>query len=56
MAYTRLDLRTIIRRELLDTSGTPYWPDAQIHDNLIAAFGAYTLLFPNPLSNMGTRE
>ena len=47
MAYTRLDLRTLVRRELSDTGAPPFWSDAQLHDDLQAAFQAYSQYFPS---------
>lgn len=54
MAYTRADLRGIIRRELMDTGSPPLWSDQQIHDDLQAAFAAYTLVFPGPITATST--
>lgn len=48
MALTRLDLRNLCRRELQDTGSPSWWLDAQINDDLIAAFGEYSTWFPNP--------
>lgn len=47
MAYTRLDLRNLVRRELSDTGAPPFWSDAQLNDDLQAAFQAYSQYFPN---------
>ncbi len=47
MGYTRLDLRNLVRRELQDTGSPPLWSDAQLNDNLQAAFQAYSQFFPN---------
>ncbi|MHB8644865.1 MAG: hypothetical protein ACYDAR_03625 [Thermomicrobiales bacterium] len=47
MAYTRLDLRNLVRRELADTGSPPLWSDAQLNDDLQAAFQAYAQYFPN---------
>ena len=47
MTYTRLDLRNLVRRELGDTGGTPYWSDSQLNDDLAAGFAAYAQFFPN---------
>src|SRR5947208_1745823 len=46
MVYTRLDLRTLVRRELADTGAPPLWSDAQINDDVQAAFQAYSQYFP----------
>lgn len=46
MAYTRLDLRNLVRREMQDTSSPPLWSDAQLNDDLQAAFQAYSQYFP----------
>jgi hypothetical protein len=54
MAFTRLNLRDRIRRELVDTSGTPLWPDTQLNDVLADAFGDYSQYFPNPLTAAST--
>lgn len=48
MAYTRLDLRNLVRRELSDTGAPPLWSDAQLNDDLQAAFQAYSQYFPYP--------
>ncbi len=47
MGYTRLDMRNLVRRELQDTGSPPLWSDAQLNDNLQAAFQAYSQFFPN---------
>jgi len=47
VAYTRLDLRNLVRRELQDTGSPPLWSDAQLNDDLQAAFEAYSQYFPN---------
>ncbi len=47
MAYTRLDLRSFVRRELQDTVIPYLWSDQAIHDDLAAGFGAYSAYFPN---------
>ncbi|GEM_PF-4571532 len=47
MAYTRLDLRNLVRRELADTGSPPLWSDGQLNDDLQAAFEAYSQYFPN---------
>ncbi len=47
MAYTRLDLRNLVRRELADTGSPPLWADAQLNDDLQAGFEAYSQYFPN---------
>ena len=46
MAYTRLDLRNLVRREVQDTGSPPLWSDAQLNDDLQAAFQAYSQYFP----------
>lgn len=46
MAYTRLDLRNLVRRELADTGAPPLWSDAQLNDDVQAAFQAYSQYFP----------
>ena len=46
MAYTRLDLRNLVRRELSDTGAPPFWSDAQLNDDVQAAFQAYSQYFP----------
>ena len=51
---TRLDLRNLVRRELADTSGSPLWADAQINDDLAAAFATYSEYFPNAASAAST--
>jgi len=43
---TRLDLRTMLRRRLEDTSGSPLWDDATLHDVLADALGLYGVRFP----------
>jgi hypothetical protein len=50
VAYTRLDLRNLVRREVMDTSGSPVFADTQINDELAAAFADYSQFFPNPTS------
>lgn len=50
MTYTRLDLRNLVRRELADTGSPPFWSDAQLNDDLQAAFQAYSQYFPNATS------
>ena len=47
MAYTRLDLRHLVRRELADTGSPPLWSDVQLNDDLQAGFDAYSHYFPN---------
>lgn len=44
---TRLDLRSLVRREVQDTGTPPFWSDAQVNDDLQAAFQAYSRYFPN---------
>ena len=46
MAYTRLDLRNLVRREVQDTGSPPLWSDTQLNDDLQAAFQAYSQYFP----------
>lgn len=46
MVYTRLDLRNLVRREVQDTGSPPFWSDAQLNDDLQAAFQAYAQYFP----------
>lgn len=43
---TRLDLRTILRRRLEDTSGSPLWDDATLNTLLADALGQYGVRFP----------
>lgn len=50
MAYTRLDLRSFVRREVQDTGSPPLWSDTQLHDALAAGFAAYAQYFPNALT------
>jgi hypothetical protein len=47
MPYTRLELRNLVRRELMDTGSPPLWSDSALNDDLAAAFGAYSEYFPN---------
>jgi hypothetical protein len=49
MAYTRLDLRNLVRRELADTGSPPLWSDTQLNDDLQAGFEAYSQYFPNAM-------
>ncbi len=48
MAYTRLDVRNLVRREVQDTGSPPLWSDTQLNDDLQAAFQAYSQYFPYP--------
>lgn len=50
MSYTRLNLRDLVRRELADTGSPPLWSDAQLNDNLQAAFEAYSQFLPNAMT------
>ncbi len=50
MAYTRLDLRNLVRREVQDTGAPPLWSDTQLNDALAAAFAAYSHYFPDSLT------
>jgi hypothetical protein len=43
---TRLDLRTAMRQQLEDTSGTPLWDDATLNDFLDTAMRHYGVRFP----------
>lgn len=54
MAYTRLDLRNLVRRELADTGAPPLWSDAQLNDDLQAALAAYAQYFPNAVTGTYT--
>jgi len=47
VGYTRLDMRNLVRRELADAGSPPLWSDAQLNDDLQAAFQAYSQFFPN---------
>jgi hypothetical protein len=42
---TRAELRTVLRRRLEDTSGSPLWDDATLNDVLAGAIGRYGARF-----------
>ncbi|MGD9712113.1 MAG: hypothetical protein AB7V46_08625 [Thermomicrobiales bacterium] len=43
---SRADLRTMLRRRLEDTTGTPLWDDATLNDVLAEALSHYGIRFP----------